>query len=71
MASMTFKLSEKDCTEVVRDNYTNVYQKMFDQLSARLAQETELPELYRLQGEINMLIQVTHLKEKAQTQLNK
>jgi len=68
---MTFKLSEKDCTEVVRDNYTNVYQKMFDQLSARLAQETELPELYRLQGEINMLIQVTHLKEKAQTQLNK
>jgi len=67
---MTFKLSEKDCTEVVRDNYTNVYQKMFDQLSARLAQETELPELYRLQGEINMLMQVTHLKEKAQTQLN-
>jgi len=67
---MSFKLSEKDCTEVVRDNYTNVYQKMLDQLSARLAQETELPELYRLQGEINMLMQVTHLKEKAQTQLN-
>jgi len=66
---MSFKMKDQQCERVVRGQPEEVYAERLGQLYAKISLETGQENIYRLQGQIFMLLEVISLKEKANNQL--
>jgi len=65
---MAFKVSNEECEQIVRGNYSDVFEKELEKLWVRL--EVAPPEeVIKLQGRIYELKQIMGLKAKARAQL--
>jgi len=68
---MSFKMDSVQCENVVRGQPEKVYKNRLSTLYTELSSTTGLENVYRLQGQILMLLEVSGLKEKANNQLRK
>lgn len=68
---MTYKLTEQDCENILRDDTEEVHHMRLGKLYAELSLENELPTIYRIQGKIAQLIEIIGLHEKAENQLKR
>lgn len=67
---MTYKLTEQDCQNILKDDVQAVHDQELQKLYAELIFETEIHSIYRLQGRIAQLLDEMSLKDKAFNQLN-
>jgi len=66
-----FKLTEKQCEQVIRDKPEDTYVTHLMKLQHALMMENEEKAIFRLQGQLTLLIEIMELKEKARNQLSK
>lgn len=66
-----FKLTTKQCQDVIRDNPEQVYDEHLGKLYAKLALSNQEREIYRLQGAIAILSEVIGLKDKSLHQIER
>ena len=68
---MSFKMTTTQCQQVIRDNPGEVYTERLDKLYYELSLATGEMVIYRLQGQISMLLEIISLKDKADSQLER
>lgn len=68
---MGFKLENKDCENILRGQNHDVLERRLIKLGSDLMNESEPAKMYRIQGQMLMLIEVIGLRDKAAEQLQR